>query len=51
VIHVPFDDPPRLAAAVRDGGETLTHYRRVRDEIRKFIEGLPEVLPEKDEEA
>jgi len=51
VMHVGFEDPPRLAAAVRDGEETLTHYRRVRDEIRKFIEGLPEVLPEKDEEA
>ena len=51
VIHVPFEDPPRLAAAVRDGEETLTHYRRVRDEIRKFIESLPAVLPEKDEEA
>jgi hypothetical protein len=46
VIHVPFDDPPRLAAAVREGED-----RRVRDEIRKFIEGLPEVLQEKDEEA
>jgi len=51
VMHVGFEDPPRLAAAVRDGEETLTHYRRVRDEIRKFIEGLPEVLPGKDEEA
>ena len=51
VIHVPFEDTPRLAAAVRDGEETLTHYRRVRDEIRKFIESLPAVLPEKDEEA
>ena len=51
VIHVPFEAPPRLATAVRDGGETLTHYRRVSDEIRKFIEGLPEILKEKDEEA
>ena len=43
-IHVGFDDPPRLAANARTEEEALTHYRRVRDEIRAFVEQLPDVL-------
>ena len=38
VIHVGFDDPPRLAANAKTEEERLTPYRRVRDEIRAFIE-------------
>jgi arsenate reductase len=41
VVHVPFPDPPRLAAAVQGKEEKLKCYRRVRDEIRQFVEGLP----------
>ncbi len=41
IIHVGFDDPPRLAKNSRNEAETLGHYRRVRDEIRTFIESLP----------
>ena len=44
VIHVGFDDPPRLAAAADSEDEALEHYRRVRDEIRDFIERLPAEL-------
>ena len=44
VVHVGFDDPPRLAKEARTEEEALNHYRRVRDEIRKFVETLPEVL-------
>ena len=44
VIHHPFDDPPRLAREASSEEEALTHYRRVRDEIRAFIESLPESL-------
>jgi len=44
VVHVPFDDPPRLAEAARDENEALGIYRRVRDEIRAFVETLPEAL-------
>jgi SAM-dependent methyltransferase/protein-tyrosine-phosphatase len=40
VIHVGFDDPPRLAIGARDDEEAMPHYRRVRDEIRAFIESL-----------
>ena len=41
VTHVGFDDPPRLAADAKNEEEALTHYRRVRDEIRAFVERLP----------
>jgi arsenate reductase len=44
VIHRGFDDPPRLAEGAKDEQEALGHYRRVRDEIRKFIEQMPENL-------
>ncbi len=44
VIHVGFDDPPQLAAAARTEAEALAPYRRVRDEIRAFIETLPGAL-------
>jgi arsenate reductase (thioredoxin) len=44
VIHVGFDDPPRLAAAAKTEEERLAIYRRVRDEIKGFVENLPDVL-------
>ncbi len=44
VVHVGFDDPPRLAAGARTEEERLAPYRRVRDEIREFVAGLPEAL-------
>ena len=44
VIHVGFDDPPKLAASAKTEEEALMHYRRVRDEIRRFIESLPDAL-------
>jgi arsenate reductase (thioredoxin) len=42
VIHVGFDDPPTLAADARTADEALAHYRRVRDEIRAYVETLPD---------
>jgi arsenate reductase (thioredoxin) len=39
--HVSFDDPPKLAKSAKTEEEALFHYRRVRDEIRIFVEGLP----------
>jgi arsenate reductase (thioredoxin) len=44
VLHVGFDDPPRLAADSSTEEDAMVHYRRVRDEIKKFVEGLPESL-------
>ena len=43
-IHRGFDDPPRLAAGALSEEEALSHYRRVRDEIRDFILTLPQAL-------
>ena len=43
-IHRSFDDPPALAKEAKTEEEALGHYRRVRDEIRSFVESLPEVL-------
>ena len=44
IIHVGFDDPPRLAAGAATAEERLAPYRRVRDEIRAFVETLPDSL-------
>jgi arsenate reductase (thioredoxin) len=42
IVHAGFDDPPKLARNATTEEEALGHYRRVRDEIRKFVEKLPE---------
>jgi arsenate reductase len=44
VIHVGFDDPPKLAAQVTGEEAKLDCYRRVRDEIKAFIKTLPKGL-------
>lgn len=51
VIHHGFDDPPRLARGSRSLEETLNHYRRVRDEIKAFVETLPETVIGKGQES
>lgn len=40
VIHAPFDDPPFLARDAASVAEAMPHYRRVRDEIKVFIQSL-----------
>lgn len=44
VIHVGFEDPPKLAKAAKTEEEALSFYRRVRDEIRAFVQTLPESI-------
>lgn len=44
VIHVGFDDPPRLTKEMSDEEQILDVYRRVRDEIRQFIVKLEDYL-------
>jgi arsenate reductase len=44
IVHAGFDDPPRLAAEAASEQEAIACYRRVRDEIKAFIEGLPLAL-------
>ena len=43
-IHRGFDDPPKLAAGAATEEEVLAPYRRVRDEIRAFVEAMPASL-------
>jgi arsenate reductase len=45
-LHVGFDDPPRLAKNARTEEEALGHYRCVRDEIRDFVNKLPDAFEE-----
>lgn len=48
VVHVGFEDPPRLARELAANGaseeEQLEPYRRVRDEIKAFVETLPDAI-------
>jgi len=50
VINVGFDDPPKMAEVLASKGankeEQLECYRKVRDEIKSFVEGLPDNLRE-----
>ena len=48
IIHKGFDDPPRMARELAEQGADaeaqLDCYRRVRDQIKAFVETLPESL-------
>jgi arsenate reductase len=41
IVHHGFEDPPALASGSGTEEEALSHYRRIRDEIRAFVEALP----------
>jgi len=45
MVHKGFPDPPTLAMGAKSQEEALGHYRRVRDQIRRFVEDLPVGLP------
>ena len=48
VIHVGFDDPPKMAREIAETGgdevKQLDCYREVRDKIKAFVQTLPAVL-------
>ena len=44
ILHVGFDDPPKLSKDLTDEGEILSHYRRVRDEIKIFAQNIETYL-------
>ena len=44
VVHRGFDDPPQLARDAATEEEALDHYRRIRDEIKLMVMGLPDNL-------
>jgi arsenate reductase len=43
-IHMGFEDPPFLARNSKTEEAALKHYRRVRDEIKAFVQQLPEIM-------
>lgn len=43
-VHRGFEDPPLLAENAKTEEEALGHYRRIRDEIMSFVQGLPESI-------
>jgi arsenate reductase len=48
VVHVGFQDPPRLAREAKTDEEKLDCYRRVRNEIRSFVDQCPELLTKRE---
>ena len=43
-VHAGFEDPPALAADAKTDEDALVYYRKVRDEIRAFVETMPDNL-------
>jgi len=48
VVHFGFEDPPKMARKLAEGGaseeDQMNCYRKVRDEIKAFVETLPGCL-------
>jgi arsenate reductase len=44
LLHKGFDDPPKLAEGAANEEEAMASYRRVRDEIKAFVESLPKTF-------
>jgi arsenate reductase len=44
VVHVGFDDPPKMTADRITEEEILNCYGTVRDQIKDFVNSLPEAL-------
>lgn len=40
IIHIGFEDPPRLTATMTNEEDILNVYRKVRDEIKAMVENL-----------
>lgn len=49
IIHVGFDDPPRLTKDMEDEEQKLSVYRRVRDEIEKMVMNIEGYMEGKNE--
>lgn len=44
IVHVGFDDPPRLTQELIDEDEILNVYRRVRDQIKTMVNNIEDYL-------
>jgi arsenate reductase len=49
VVHIGFDDPPRLTKEMKDEEEILSVYRRVRDEIKEMVMNIEKNMEDKNE--
>lgn len=49
-VHWSFEDPPRLAQNAESEEEAMTHYRRIRDEIKAFVKILPQSIEKEKQE-
>ena len=49
IIHIGFDDPPRMTAHMDDEEQILNVYRLVRDEIKNVIKDLETYMSDKHE--
>lgn len=47
-MHAGFPDPPSLASHAPDKQQALGYYRMVRDQIKRFIEGMPGNLTDRE---
>ena len=47
IVHHSFEDPPRLAVNATNEEEAMSHYRRIRDEIKAYIEAMIDSLKQK----
>lgn len=45
IVHHSFADPPLLTRDATSEQEVLDGYRTVRDQIKRFVESLPDSLP------
>ena len=48
IVHRDFDDPPSRCTEHMNEEDCMNQYRRVRDEIKAFVEGLPDALDQMD---
>ena len=44
IIHIGFDNPPKLAKEAKSQEDVLNCYRHVRDEIKDFVDTLPQAI-------
>jgi len=43
-IHHRFDNPPKIVLTAKSEEEIMFHYRRIRDEIKEFVNQMPDNL-------
>lgn len=44
ILHFGFEDPPELTKNMENESDILNVYRRVRDEIKSFVDNIEDVL-------